>query len=248
MDKERVLVFIFTFIVDFLLLRGAAQEDRAVVSRLRCAGGGGIGALYSVFVLEGIGKGLLPMVLILMGVTAFGLGQWVCWGRFLFLWLVANAMAVGLTDGSGWFLTLSAALLCLLVLVGREGNTHGRIIPIYIHFKGKEVRLQALRDNGNLLRDPVTGESVLIVSPWVGSRLLGLSPFELLHPVEIVASGKVKGLRLIPYNAVGGGGLLMALRFSDVTVDGETQPRIVAFSPNPIGDGKRFDALAGGTV
>ena len=249
MDKYGALVFAFTWIVDFMLLREAAREEKGIRSRLRCGAGAVIGGLYALLSLQEDHPELLLPVLLLMGVTAFGLGNYLRWGKFLFLWLVANAMAAGVGNMDGWFLVLAAALLCLLALVGRDGGAGSGYASLTIRFGEKTVSLRALRDSGNLLTDPVSGESVLIVSPWVGSKLLGLSPWELMHPIETVASGKVPGLRLIPYSAVGsGGGLLPALRFRDVTVDGENRSRIVAFSPNPIGDGRRFEALAGGAV
>ena len=78
---------------------------------------------------------------------------------------------------------------------------------------------------------------------------LALFPGEIMEPVETVASGKVTGLRLIPYRAVGqASGMLLAIRLSRVTVDGVERSRIVAFSPNPLEDGRRFEALVGGAV
>lgn len=248
MGKYGGLVFGLAWIVDFLLLRGAAGENCGKISRLRCAVGAAVGGGYGVMALHGCRGWLLP-VLLMMGLTAYGLRNYPCWGKFLFLWLVVHAMAAGVRNMDGWFLVLAAALLCLLALLKTDGGAGQGIVPITICYGGKVAQLQALRDNGNLLTDPVTGESVLIVSPWVGWKLLGLTAGQLLHPVETMESVKMTGLRLIPYSAVGqSGGLLLAMRFDDVIWDGQRRPQIVAFSPNPIGDGKRFEALAGGTI
>ena len=248
MGKYGGLVFGFAWIVDFLLLRGAAGENCGKISRLRCAVGAAVGGGYGVMALHGCRGWLLP-VLRMMGLTAYGLRNYPCWGKFLFLWLVVHAMAAGVRDMDGWFLVLAAALLCLLALLRTDGGAGQGIVPITICYGGKVAQLQALRDNGNLLTDPVTGESVLIVSPWVGWKLLNLTAGQLLHPVETMESVKMTGLRLIPYSAVGqSGGMLLAMRFDDVIWDGQRRPQIVAFSPNPIGDGKRFEALAGGTI
>ena len=248
MGKYGGLVFGLAWIVDFLLLRGAAGENCGKVSRLRCAVGAAVGGGYGVMALHGCRGWLLP-VLLMMGLTAYGLRNYPCWGKFLFLWLVVHAMAAGVRNMDGWFLVLAAALLCLLALLRTDGGAGQGIVPITICYGGKVAQLQALRDNGNLLTDPVTGESVLIVSPWVGWKLLNLTAGQLLHPVETMESVKLTGLRLIPYTAVGqSGGMLLAMRFDDVIWDGQRRPQIVAFSPNPIGDGKRFEALAGGTI
>ena len=248
MGKYGGLVFGLAWIVDFLLLRGAAGENCGKISRLRCAVGAAVGGGYGVMALHGCRGWLLP-VLLMMGLTAYGLRNYPCWGKFLFLWLVVHAMAAGVRNMDGWFLVLAAALLCLLALLRTDVGAGQGIVPITICYGGKVAQLQALRDNGNLLTDPVTGESVLIVSPWVGWKLLNLTAGQLLHPVETMESVKLTGLRLIPYTAVGqSGGLLLAMRFDDVIWDGQRRPQIVAFSPNPIGDGKRFEALAGGMV
>lgn len=248
MGKYGGLVFGFAWIVDFLLLWGAAGENCGKISRLRCAAGAAVGGGYAVMALHGCRGWLLP-VLLMMGLTAYGLRNYPCWGKFLFLWLVVHAMAAGVRNMDGWFLVLAAALLCLLALLRTDVGAGQGIVPITICYGGKVAQLQALRDNGNLLTDPVTGESVLIVSPWVGWKLLNLTAGQLLHPVETMESVKLTGLRLIPYTAVGqSGGMLLAMRFDDVIWDGQRRPQIVAFSPNPIGDGKRFEALAGGTI
>lgn len=156
-------------------------------------------------------------------------------------------MAAGLEEKNRWFPVLACALLCLLILIGPDGAKGKQYVPVCIRHGGKVVQLTALADNGNLLRDPISGESVLIVSPKIGIDLLGLTQSQLSDPVGAVACGQVPGLRLIPYSAVGQpGGLLTAIRFSNVTIDGRSGTAIVAFSPNPIGDGRRFEALAGG--
>ena len=247
MGKYGGLVFGFAWIVDFLLLRGAAGDDSGKISWLRCAAGAAMGGAYRLIALHGRHGWLLLPVLLLMGLTAFGLRNYPCWGKFLFLWLVANAMAAGVRNMDGWFLVLAAALLCLLALLKTDGGAGQGIIPITICYGGKVAQLQALRDNGNLLTDPVTGESVLIVSPWVGWKLLNLTAGQLLHPVETMESVKLTGLRLIPYSAVGqSGGLLLAMRFENVKIGSRSQSAVIAFAAEGLGRGEMVQALTGG--
>jgi hypothetical protein len=249
MDKVGAWVFLLAFLVDFLLLRGAAQDDRRAIYRIRAGISALIGAGYHLLAMRREFMCLLLPVLLVMAWIAFGTANLHSWGKFLFMWLVCNAMAAGAAEPDFWFLILAAALLCLLVLQKPDIGTGRGIVPITIRHGGKVAQMQALRDNGNLLTDPVTGESVLIVSPWVGWKLLGLTAKELMHPVETLESEQLTGLRLIPYTAVGQkGGLLLAMRFDDVLLDGRKRAQIVAFSPNPIGDGRQFEALAGGIV
>lgn len=107
----------------------------------------------------------------------------------------------------------------------------------------------ALIDTGNTLRDPVTGLPVLVADSDAAGKLLNLSSKELQHPVETLSSGKYAGLRLIPYSAVGQpSGLMLGLRVDQLVVDGRQMEMLVAFAPQRIGQGRSFQALAGGMV
>ena len=94
------------------------------------------------------------------------------------------------------------------------------------------VSVLALRDSGNTLRDPITGEPVLVVSSRVGQRLTGLTQEQLASPLETMAQRPIPGLRLIPYQAVGqNGGMLLGLRLDQVKIDGKNQKAVAAFAP-----------------
>ena len=105
----------------------------------------------------------------------------------------------------------------------------------------------ALKDTGNSLRDPLSGEQVLIFGPEAAQKLLDLDVETLKHPLEALQSSP--GLRLIPYSAVGQpGGFLLAKRFRNVKLGDQTRSALVAFAPEPIGTGQPFQALAGGSI
>ena len=100
-----------------------------------------------------------------------------------------------------------------------------------------------------MLRDPVTGQSVLIVDATAAWRLLGLTRQQLMTPVETVAAGKFPGLRLIPYRTVGQtGGLLAALRMENVKIDQWQGSALVAFAPVGLDAENGYRALTGGMV
>jgi stage II sporulation protein GA (sporulation sigma-E factor processing peptidase) len=85
-----------------------------------------------------------------------------------------------------------------------------QIVQVELTYGGQTVKLNALRDTGNTLRDPVTGKSVLVVGADIADRLTGLSRRQLSEPVETIS--EIPGMRLIPYRAVGQpSGLLLAL-------------------------------------
>jgi hypothetical protein len=107
----------------------------------------------------------------------------------------------------------------------------------------------ALRDTGNGLRDPITGESVLVVSGGVGKKLVGLSQYEIQNPLETMVKSPLPGLRLIPYRSVGNpGGMLLALPVEHCVMNGKRRPTLVAFSAEGLGRGEVFEALTGGAI
>ena len=113
----------------------------------------------------------------------------------------------------------------------------------------RRINLIALRDTGNNLRDPISGESVLVAGADVAEKLLGLTSWQLAHPVETLASGAVPGVRLIPYHAVGQpGGLLVALRFQRAKIGNTFANPLVAFAPEVLAGGEVYQMLTGGAI
>jgi hypothetical protein len=106
-----------------------------------------------------------------------------------------------------------------------------------------------LRDTGNGLQDPITGESVLVIGPEAAANLLGLTQSQLQNPVETLKQRTVPGLRLIPYRSVGQpGGMLLGLRIKEVTVGDRRGSVLVAFAPARIGGNEGYQALTGGVL
>ena len=103
----------------------------------------------------------------------------------------------------------------------------------------------ALRDTGNSLRDPVTGDAVLILASEAAQRLTGLTEQQIASPVETLTIGTLPGLRLIPYRAVGQGGLLLGMKLNCV-IDGRESSTVVAFDPGGLGKETMYQALTGG--
>lgn len=134
----------------------------------------------------------------------------------------------------------SAGMALACILLGRGS----RLIPVELTYGTQTLRLTALRDTGNTLRDPITGKAVLIVDASVARRLTGLEPAALRNPVQTLAS--VPGLRLVPYQTVGDTGLLLALHIPKAKIGSRQGSAIVAFSPQILGT--KYQALTGGTL
>ena len=241
------------FLVDYLLLVGTNRLAGLPAARGRTVLGAGLGAAYS-------GMCLMPgfsflagwlwrtVFLCLMALTAFGFNPSALrrGGIFLLLSLALGGAALGFGGINMGVLALGAAGVWLLC---RTGTGDGGCVPVVLRHGGREVRLLALRDTGNTLRDPITGEAVMVAGADVARELLGWTVEEIVHPVETMARGGIPGLRLIPYRAVGQpGSLLPALRLKDATVGRVRGDVLVAFAPEEVGRGEVYRMLTGGVV
>ena len=238
------------FAVDGLLLLGT---DRLMG---RSAGGGnillaaGLGAIYG-------GACLLPEMAFLgglfwrmamlaaMGAVAFGNLRRTA--AFAVLNMAAGGLSLAL--GSEKTALLSAAIVCLLGRLTLRGDKgEGGYLPVVLEWNGRQEKIVALRDTGNTLRDPVSGEQVLVVSAHVADRLLGLSAQQLAAPMETMMKLRLPGMRLIPYRCVGGQGMLLGMSMKNVQIGEKTGRAIVAFAPSGLDGSDSFQALTGGTV
>lgn len=240
--------------VNYSLLSAVARLTGAVGSRWRLAVGAAVGAAYAgLTVMPGLGflNGNLwrAVFLGLMAVTAFGVSRGtVTKGAMLLGFSFAlGGMAQVLGLWGFWPLVSAAvivALVCWLLFRGAMGHA-GQLVPVTIALGGKQVRLTALRDSGNTLKDPFSGEPVMVVGGRSARTLLG--PVDLRDPAGVMAQWTGDGqCRLIPYHALGGSGMLLAVRCDRVTVGGRSAGRLVAFSPETLSKEDTYQALTGG--
>ncbi len=257
MDIYLDLAVLLNFLVDYLLLYGTEKLSGGRGSRKRIFLAALLGAVYGATCLLPEGKrfsgGFWPFVVMaFMCVVAYGISyEGLRRGLVFFLLSMAlGGLASGIGVTSGWSLVLAGAVIWLVCLLGiPEGKKGGAYIPVVIEHKGRALRLTALVDTGNTLKDPLSGKPVLVVDALAGNRLLDISPQELQRPLETVALGKYKGLRLIPYASIGQpAGMLLAVKPERVYMDGKQADVLVAFAPQRIGQGKNFNALVGGAV
>lgn len=248
------LAILLNFLVDFLLLLGTNRLSGFPLGPGRCALGAALGALYSGgCCLPGfrfLGGTFWPLVCLgLMGALAFGWGRGSAkrMGVFLLLSLGLGGLAIQLGQGDFWGLVTAAGLLWLLCRLAFGEQIGGReYVPLELRFGERRIQLTALRDSGNTLRDPVTGEPVVVIGSQEAAQLTGLTQAQLSRPLETLAARPIPGLRLIPYRAVGqAAGMLLALRL-EVKEAGEVRQRLVAFAPEGLGSQGAFQALCHG--
>lgn len=275
-------VLALNFLVDYLLLLMTAQFAGMPLQRRRlllCALCGGIYAA-AVFFPALAAWGAAPIRFFAGGVMALA-AYWPLQKRWYMVFLfyilsgalggilLALGLAVGGTDillgrlylaRISWTLLIAvtAALYLLLRLVLRQGARHGggELMRIRISIHGRERELPALHDTGNTLRDPVSGQPVLVAE---SAGLEGLWEEETAQVLRESATaesaiaalhrrGLGLGFTLLPFRSVGiTSGLLLAVRSDYVKVGHATYPRAwIALSPGPVSDGGTYCALWGG--
>lgn len=250
------IVMGLNFLVDLLLLIGTnrlaghpSEAGRVIPAAVL---GGIYGGMCMVPGFRFLGSTLWRLVSLgLMGGIAFGFQKGILRRVMLFILLsmALGGIAVGLGKGGFFPLVLAGFGLLFLCAAGFQGKLGMVCVPLELCHGGKRVKLTALRDTGNTLRDPVTGESVLIVGTEVANQLLGLTKQEVSAPVETVASGKYSGLRLIPYRAVGQScGMLLGMRLDEVKLNGVRSNAMVAFTAEGLSAAGEYQALAGGAI
>lgn len=242
------VLVVLNFLVDLLLLMGANRLAGHPVNLPRSAVAAGVGGVYAgvcMFPLTAFLAGSLwrLAILLLMAGIAFGFHRYSLRRAVLFVLLsmALGGVAVGMKSRGAVTLLLCAAAVCALCIFGFRGRAGQQFLPVQI----EKCCFTALVDTGNSLTDPLTGQPVLVVSSRVGQTLLSIPAAELAEP--LVLMGKIPGVRLLPYQAVGlKDGVLPAKRFPDVRIGTHRGSGLVAFAPNELGNG--YDALTGGIL
>lgn len=258
------LWFCLNFLCDYLLCLVTARAAGLCLKRQRYMLAAMLGAIYAcAAVLPGfafLGKTAWKL-------TAGLLMSWIAFGeerrplRCILLFFTVSASFGGallaLSGGQPIRLSLRSLLFAFLLCYGvgvllfrchallseRETKT------VAVELGGRRAQFSALRDTGNALRDPLTGSRVLIASPQALRTIFreDTALFAELDAIQLqtlsasvpLLAGK---LRLLPYAAVGGRGLLPVFPPERVFIDGtESHDYLVAVSPQAFGDG--FEAI-----
>ena len=246
------LVMVINAGVDLLLLAAADRLTGFPVEWKRILPAAVLGGLYGGVCLfrqlRFLGSIPWRMVfLVLISVVAFGWNRsiWKRCGVFVMLTMTLGGIALSLGRTDLLSLALSCAgvwLLCILAL--GDGIGKRQYETLSVTHNGRNISAIALRDSGNTLRDPISGEQVLVVSAEMARKLTELSEAELSRPLETLSRNPGLGLRLIPYHAIGqGSGMLLGMRFPEVWIGKTRQSAVIAFAPEGIGDGELHQAL-----
>lgn len=245
MNNLVILVPVLRFIILFLLLYVTGLLCERRLNKVRLLLSAMLGGIYAcismIWDLYFLGNTFVNyLFFLLIGAGAFGFKKKLLI-TFLLLNLamdgiVGNDNAVSVVAGVFGFL----GLLCLKI----ENQT---LLPVSLTYKGKTMRFVALRDTGNTLKDPLTGQSVLIVNSGIAWELFGLTGQATKDPVNSV--GLIPGSRLIPYRTVGSrSGFMLAIYVKEVEIGGRKRSTVVAFAPEGLDEAGEYQALAGGSI
>ncbi len=133
------------------------------------------------------------------------------------------------TEGDGisvWTFFLLALISGILTLLGgrffRKKTAQTRA-SISVSYEGKTVRLSALTDSGNLLREPLSGKPCIVADVDAMESILPREVFFAAKndptSMEKIAPRYARSLRIIPTNTAAGRGILLGLRAEKITVD-----------------------------
>ena len=254
MQQYALIVGLIGFWVDLLLILGTNRLTLDLMQWKRTTVAAAVGGIHASFCLIPgfcfLGGNLWRFIcLLLVSGIAFGLAI----RRitvFLLLRFALRGAASAIGNQSIGSLLLAAAVVVMLIICGLTESRVGRErVPVELSYGNKKWNLTALRDSGNLLRDPLTGEQVIVAGAEVGEQLLGLSADQLSRPAETLLAGLAPGMRLIPYKTIGqSGAMLLAMRLRDVRIGSWKGSAMVAFAPERIGNGNGYQMLIGGTV
>ena len=245
-------IFLLNFLVDFLLLLAASRLCGFPAKPIRVALGALLGGLYAACCLIPgfyfLGNTLWRTVSLgLMSAIAYGFSKSAMRQGlvFAFLSMALGGVVMGMGKGGFWGIVCGAVTVCLLCFVGFRGRIGGTsYVPVELHYGDKILRITALQDTGNTLRDPITGRAVLVVGADTALELLGLTRSQLQNPVGSL--GVLPGLRLVPYHSIGASNFLLAMKLKNVKIGTWQGSTLVAFAPEGLSKEGAYQALTGG--
>ena len=134
---------------------------------------------------------------------------------------------VGSDSLSVWVLAILAAVSAILTLLGGKFFTRRssrRFADVTVTYNGKSVRLSALCDSGNLLREPISGKPCIVADaealrtllPPDVRRAAASGKAEALETIGVERIGRI---RLVPARTATGEGMLIAFRPDAVTLE-----------------------------
>ena len=259
-------------IADYLLLLSAGRVAGAVLHRWRMLLAAALGALYALASVApewGFLNGFAPKIALGVGMSLISFGSerrfWRCCAAFFAMsalfggavWALStlggyDAAPGGYVPLAGRTLALSFAVCYAAVtLFMRRAAPKAlrRTAELRLSLGARQVTLRALIDTGCTLADPATGRPAAVCDARAIAPLLGGRAPDGDAAGSALALSALPGLAgrvtLLPYSAVGGGGLICALRPDSAELDGRRVDILAAIAPVGLGE---YDAVIGAEI
>ena len=264
------ILFLLNLYINFLLLQSVKKFANAQTKLLRIVLASLVGAAlsFAIFLEIGFVTGIFVRILscALITLTAFGfhnLKRFLRLSASLFgvtfafagiiaaIWAIFEPAGLAVTHGVVYYdisaliliiSTLAAyfALAFIKKLMHKKLNL-SKFYKISFTINRHEITLRALLDSGNALSDPFSDKPIIIVSTVKIEHLL---PPEIISYVihKKIDSEKGIAVRLIPYHAIKGEGLLPAITAKNIVVVGDDDLEIyiksalIAFVTRDLGE------------
>jgi len=181
--------------------------------------------------------GSLPLYILVFAAVSMALGGFMTALFHLFNrvpWL--SDPGISAEEGiSVWIFALLAIISGGITLLGGRfftGRATRKNAELYLYYEGRSLRLRAMTDSGNLLREPISGRLCVVADIRALSPLL---PREILQAakrgdpsaLEAVGPRHAKNLRLIPTHTASGEGMLLGVRMERILIEDGKKSREV---------------------
>ncbi len=235
------LLFLINFSMDYLCLYICAKVLRKKQKLLRmiiAAAIGGIYSVISVFFVFSAPINLICDALFCLVISAIAFAER---KRLVSSTLICGFLFVGISmmtggamtaifnllnrlelpldsiDGDGistYLFAIIAAVAGIISLRSGELISHRSSIKeceLILTISGRSVKVNALSDSGNLVKDPMSGKSVVLIDRTALAKVTDVSIFDNFLLGNMPSSSLcIKGLRIIPINTAGGRSSLCA--------------------------------------
>ena len=254
------VLFLVDFSMDTVAIWLSSKLLHSPLKSIRCAVAASIGALSSTVLTVLMADRIISIIIgiitsLVMCFVVFGYG-----GLFVFVKRCAVLWTVGMILGGIMTFLLShgnysrvytgdelnsktnvhlfpvAAGICSLFMYFLRRVNRKRNVMVSIIMNSQTIDTVGLVDSGNLLKDPISGDGVIVVSKsLLPDTYLGIDVTDLKSLTE---HGFADRMRLIPVSGVTGSKVLVAFRPEKVRLDGRTVKCLVAVSDEQGSDNK----------
>ncbi len=278
------ILFVLNAIITFLMLNLTTDFLKSDAQPARIIFGSLVGGIYSFIIfapevkifLSIIIKSIMLLSIVLISFKATSLRKYLkCIFLFLFISFVFSGVMyffafsflknkVYMKNGYIYFdigpleiivfigICFFAIKLLRKALLSKKNNDF--IYELMINYNNKNIKIKALYDSGNAVRDPFTGKPVIIINLSEMSVLLSKDRFKDIS--DMITNKEFEkipeGVRLLPVSALGKIELIPAVTVDSATVLYESGKNTVykpslAFTDNSF-DSKKYSALINESV